>query len=172
MVRRKSVGKFIERVRVLAAAGDGGNGCVSRFRDTKVAFGPANGGSGGRGGDVIVRASHNVSDLRVQSSNLNARRGGNGGSDDLFGRKGEPYELLVPVGTDVHQLGETSLSKTSQMAPADAPRRLLAELLRDGDEVIVARGGAGGRGNAAFHRGLRSSLLIAEDGVGRGLPAP
>lgn len=156
--------RFIDRVRILAAGGDGGNGVAARFRDTMVENGRANGGSGGRGGDVYIKASHNVSDLLMPSKNFKASRGGNGGKDDRSGRRGERLDITVPMGTVVHRLGEPSLSLTSCMEPPDAPQTVLGELLEDGEELLVARGGQRGRGNAAFQSSLRQHANIAEDG--------
>ena len=161
---RNKRAKFIDRVRILAKGGDGGDGCASRFRDTLVENGPANGGNGGRGGDVYVVASHNVSDLRFPTKNFSALAGARGQGDNLHGARGKRKNIMVPCGTVVHRVGSVNLSGASCMEPFDAPRTLLAELLNDGDEFLVARGGAKGRGNASFHSGLQQHSSVAEDG--------
>jgi GTP-binding protein len=156
--------RFVDRARILVSGGDGGAGCASRFRDAGVEHGPADGGNGGRGGDVIIRACHNRTDLRLASTNFKAENGRRGGGSNMHGRRGELLELLVPCGTSVHRQGEVSVSRTSYMQPRDSEQTLLAELLSDGDEVLVAKGGAAGRGNAAFHSALAPHARIAEDG--------
>jgi len=70
----------------------------------------------------------------------------------------------VPCGTTVERLGHTTMSAIPTMEPADAPRTLVADLLRDGDEVVAARGGAAGRGNMALRSGRLQSSRLAEDG--------
>ena len=161
---KKGAVRFIDRVRILVAGGDGGNGCASRFRDTRVELGGPNGGNGGGGGDVILKACGSVSDLHMARKNFKAAKGLNGQSDDMHGSSGSALSLRVPPGTVVTQLGEKSLSRASQMEPTHAPQKLLGELLHDGETMTVARGGRGGRGNAAFHSALRQHAKIAEDG--------
>jgi GTPase len=156
--------RFVDRVRILTAGGDGGKGCASMFRDANVAFGPPNGGNGGNGGDVVLRADHNVTDLQLEKKNFKAASGTNGMGSDMHGARGETMELRVPCGTLVERLGLPSPSRTSRMEPPDAPRTTLAELLTDGDSILVARGGRGGRGNASFRQGLQQHARIAEDG--------
>jgi hypothetical protein len=120
---------------------DGLKGCASMFRDANVAFGPPNGGNGGNGGDVVLRADHNVTDLQLEKKNFKAASGTNGMGSDMHGARGETMELRVPCGTLVERLGLPSPSRTSRMEPPDAPRTTLAELLTDGDSILVARGG-------------------------------
>ena len=156
--------RFVDRVRILTAGGDGGKGCASMFRDANVAFGPPNGGNGGNGGDLVLRADHNVTDLQLEKKNFKAASGTNGMGSDMHGARGETMVLRVPCGTLVERLGLPSSSRTSRMEPPDAPRTTLAELLKDGDKILVARGGRGGRGNASFRQGLQQHARIAEDG--------
>ena len=80
--------KFVDRVRVLAAGGDGGGGAIAFYRDNKVSFGPPTGGSGGRGGDVVVRATNSAADLHLATRNFRAEHGGRGGSSEKTGRRG------------------------------------------------------------------------------------
>ena len=156
--------KFVDRVRVLAAGGDGGGGAIAFYRDNKVSFGPPTGGSGGRGGDVVVRATNSAADLHLATRNFRAEHGGRGGSSEKTGRRGATLEVSVPAGTAVEMLGAPDRSRQSRMAPADAPATLLAELMHEGDSVTVARGGAGGRGNMAFKSGKLQGVNVAEDG--------
>ena len=155
---------FVDSIRVLVEGGDGGNGCASTFRDTRVMRGGPDGGDGGAGGDVVLRACHNVSDLAMAKRNFKAARGSHGSSQDMHGARGKSLELRVPCGTDVVRLGSPSVSMFANMEQLDAPRYPLGELLRDGDRLLVAQGGRGGRGNAAFQPGLQQHSQIAEDG--------
>lgn len=159
---------FVDRARILARAGVGGDGCASFFRDTKVEFGPPDGGKGGDGGDVVLRASHNVSDLKLPTPTVAATKGRAGRGDGMDGRRGERALVLVPCGTDVSLLGPPTLLTPPALyskAWANVPREPIAELLRDGDEVVVARGGRGGRGNVALRSRQLQSSRLAEDGL-------
>ena len=148
---------FYDQVRILAAAGNGGRGNVSFFRDNRVEMGPPEGGNGGRGADVIVRACGQMSDMRMAARNFRAEHGANGGVAQCHGRNGKPLRLRVPCGTVVHLLGVSTSTQTSRMQPADSEKRLLAELMADGDEVITARGGSGGRGNMMLKNDAKMS---------------
>lgn len=128
---------FVDRVTIFCEAGDGGDGCVSFRREAHVPRGGPDGGDGGRGGSIIIRADANLGSLAnlVGHKHWKAPRGGNGQGQLCTGKSGEDVVILVPVGTLVR----------------DADRgHLLKDLARDGDEVLVARGGKGGRGNKRF----------------------
>ncbi|HEU4364097.1 MAG TPA: GTPase ObgE [Candidatus Krumholzibacteria bacterium] len=128
---------FIDHVIVDVRAGDGGDGCVS-FRHEKFApQGGPNGGDGGHGGDVVVQASRGVStliDLHYHR-HYRAERGGHGKGKSQTGRDGADAVIVVPPGTVVRdaESGET-----------------VAELLADGDRVVVAKGGRSGFGNEHY----------------------
>lgn len=127
---------FIDRVRVRVQAGNGGAGVVSFEKVRGKPRGRAIGGSGGRGGDVIVRADESVATLLTYRRHPH-RQAGNGthGQGDLkAGKRGEDLVLLVPCGTTVR----------------DEQGTTLADLVQDGQEVVVLEGGRGGRGNAAL----------------------
>jgi GTP-binding protein len=129
--------KFLDEAKIYIQSGAGGNGCVSFRREKFIEFGGPNGGDGGRGGDVIVRAVEGLNtliDYRYQQHHK-AQRGGNGMGKDRHGANGKDIVLKVPVGTQIYEEdGET----------------LLADLESAGDEVILAKGGNGGFGNAHF----------------------
>ena len=128
---------FVDRVTVHCIAGDGGNGAMSFRREAFIPHGGPDGGDGGRGGDVVVRADENVGSLSnlVGHKHWRAERGGHGEGGLRTGRSGEDAAILVPPGTLV----------------LDAERgHLLQDLSAHGESVIVARGGRGGRGNKAF----------------------
>jgi GTP-binding protein len=129
--------KFVDLVRVHVSSGHGGVGCVSFRREKFVPRGGPDGGDGGRGGDVSIQASRHLSTLLdfQYKSDYAAQRGEHGLGARKTGSNGKSVTLKVPVGTLVRDVltGET-----------------IADLVRDGDTCIVARGGRGGRGNAQF----------------------
>lgn len=163
MGRRARV--FVDSTRLLAVGGRGGDGCSAFFRDTRVERGPAAGGSGGNGGDVVLRASRSISHLGLSRLTVTGGVGGNGGPDKMHGRTGEVERVLVPLGTTVEQLGRRSLSATYTLMDIADERKYLADLLEEGDEVVVSRGGKGGRGNMALRSGKLQSSRIAEKGA-------
>jgi GTP-binding protein len=130
---------FVDEVDIQVAAGDGGNGCVSFRREKHVPRGGPNGGDGGRGGSVILRASPHCNTLvnyRFHPE-YRAKRGSHGQGSNRTGRAGSNLVLEVPPGTLVHVRDDDSL-------------RRLADLVAVGQEVRVAAGGRGGRGNQHF----------------------
>jgi GTP-binding protein len=128
---------FIDQANIQVTAGTGGSGAEAFRREMGVAFGGPSGGDGGAGGSVRLRADPNLATLLDYSyqQHYKAERGQHGQGKDRTGRSGEDLVLRVPVGTVVYDV--------------DTSERL-GELLHEGDEIIVARGGRGGRGNAAF----------------------
>jgi len=128
---------FVDRAKIFVSGGDGGRGCVSFRREARVPRGGPDGGAGGRGGDVIlVGVSHQNSLLPLKyHTEFRAERGRHGGSGNCTGRNGKNLLVPVPPGTGAQDLatGET-----------------LGEVLREGEQLLVARGGRGGRGNRAF----------------------
>lgn len=128
---------FVDQVIVFCQAGNGGDGCASFRRETHVPRGGPNGGDGGSGGDVIVKADQNLGSLGniAGHRHWNADRGKHGEGNLRTGRSGEDKYILVPPGTLVRDLKRG---------------HVLRDLANDGDTVIVARGGKGGRGNKHF----------------------
>jgi GTP-binding protein len=128
---------LIDAATVHVVGGPGGAGCVSFRREKYVAKGGPNGGDGGDGGSVFVKVDPNLSTLLDYRYRMHwkAERGLHGGGSNRKGRSGEHIYLPVPPGTVVRD--------------ADTGE-LLGELLEQGDELCVARGGRGGRGNAAL----------------------
>lgn len=124
---------FVDSAKISVEAGNGGDGCCSFRKDRLSRYPRPDGGSGGRGGDVRVCADENVStllDLQYRKQ-YKAQDGGAGGPNNRTGEKGEDRIIAVPVGTEV----------------LDKKRNLIADLIKNGREVVVARGGSGGRGN-------------------------
>jgi GTPase len=140
-----------DRARIEVRAGAGGNGCLSFRREAHVPKGGPDGGDGGRGGDVILRCDDNLRDLQGfrRRAHFRAERGGHGQGAQRHGADGETLAIGVPPGTQVVRWDGTRY-----------------DLVRPGQEVTVARGGAGGRGNTRFKSSVRQAPRIAE----RGLP--
>lgn len=142
---------FVDQVTIYCKGGDGGNGCLSFRREAHVPRGGPDGGDGGNGGHVVVRASENVGSLAhiVGHKHWRAGRGGHGEGSLRTGKRGETAEILVPPGTLVR----------------DADRgHLLKDLAKDGDSIIVARGGKGGHGNKHFATATNRAPREFEDG--------
>ena len=133
---------FVDEVDIHVVAGDGGNGCLAFRREKFVPRGGPSGGDGGKGGSVFIVASAHTNTLinyRFHPE-TKAQRGQHGMGSNRTGSTGADLELAVPIGTLVYE-------RTDE---PDAPLRLLADLTHEGDRVMVARGGDGGRGNARF----------------------
>jgi GTP-binding protein len=129
--------KFLDQARVYIRSGDGGAGCVSFRREKFIEFGGPDGGDGGRGGDVVVECAGGLNtliDFRYQQ-HFKAKTGIHGMGKNRAGGRGADAVLKVPVGTQVFD---------------EEPAALLANLTREGERVVVAKGGNGGFGNAHF----------------------
>jgi len=143
--------KFIDEAKIYVKAGDGGNGCVSFRREKYVPKGGPDGGDGGKGGDVYLRANSSMRTLLKfhYNQHFKAERGAHGKGKNMTGRSGKPLIIDVPVGTVVYDANTMEL---------------IADLDEDKKMVLVARGGRGGRGNARFATPTRRAPLIAEKG--------
>lgn len=128
---------FVDQVKIFVKGGDGGDGCASFRREAHVPRGGPDGGVGGKGGDVVlVAVSHQntLLPLRYQTEHR-ADRGGHGGPGNRTGADGAERSVVVPPGTSARD---------------EATGESLGEVVREGDRLVVARGGRGGRGNRAF----------------------
>lgn len=142
---------FIDEAKFFVKAGDGGNGCVSFRREKFVPKGGPNGGDGGRGGSVIIRATKTLNsliDFRYRS-HFKAERGEHGKGKDMHGRSGKDCIMDVPVGSVI------------KLAESD---KVLADLATDEDSVVIATGGEGGMGNPHFASGTNRTPRIATNG--------
>ncbi|MFH1066585.1 MAG: GTPase ObgE [bacterium] len=141
---------FVDRVRVWAKAGKGGDGCCSFRRETCVPRGGPDGGDGGKGGDVTVRTNaqmNNLAHLRYSPHHFAANgRGGQG--KQMSGAGGKGIELEVPAGTCVYRLPTTE--ETFERAADAEQKELVADLIEDGQTVLLCKGGRGGLGNVHF----------------------
>ena len=140
---------FVDTAKIFIQAGRGGNGAVSFRRELYIEKGGPDGGDGGRGGDVIFRATKDLNTLLNfrYKPELKAKNGESGSKRNKTGKSGEPLIVKVPVGTLVKRSGE-----------------ILADLKFDGEEAVVARGGDGGFGNAHFKSSVRQTPRVAELG--------
>jgi GTPase len=141
---------FHDRARIRVQAGRGGDGGLSFRREKFVPRGGPDGGDGGRGGDVVLVADPDLRDLSALHSRrvAQAGSGGPGRGSGKHGADGADVELHLPVGTQILQ-----------------DDQLVADLVAAGARVVVARGGAGGRGNRAFATATRQAPRFAETGL-------
>jgi GTP-binding protein len=142
---------FFDEAKINVKSGKGGDGCVAFRREKFVPFGGPSGGNGGQGGDIYLVADRNLNTLVHFKSRVHFRAGGGGrgSGKNQQGAMGEDELILVPQGTMVHD--------------ADTDE-FLADLTEDGQRVLVARGGRGGRGNAAFASPTNQAPRLAEHG--------
>ncbi|MEI6085092.1 MAG: Obg family GTPase CgtA [Verrucomicrobiota bacterium] len=199
---------FVDKIKVHAKAGDGGNGCVAFRREQFVEMGGPDGGDGGNGGDVVLVVDKNANDLSDYffTPRVVAPNGGHGKGKNCTGKTGKPKIFKVPVGTQVFRLSaiirelsyqryrpgavadevdyksdkmlgiphrpgrakqslaaaraaeesvaasvpDAVVDEPAETAPAEPIRELIADLVDEGQQFILAKGGKGGRGNRAF----------------------
>ena len=143
--------KFVDEAAIVVEAGAGGNGCLSFRREKYIPRGGPDGGDGGDGGDVVLLADPGLNtlvDFRY-TRRFRAERGRHGQGRDRTGRNGAELRIRVPVGTVVAEAGGGGT---------------LGELLAPGDELIVARGGRRGLGNARFKSSTNRAPRRTTDG--------
>ncbi len=146
---------FVDRVKVFAQGGKGGRGCVSFRREKFVPKGGPDGGYGGRGGNVVLRADLHVDNLAnlFYEPLIKAKNGGHGMGKKMSGRAGGEKIVKVPVGTvvwpaeDEERRMSNAERRTSSSERAAHP---VIDLARDEQEFVLCRGGAGGKGNVHF----------------------
>src|SRR3972149_10392812 len=145
---------MLDHIEILVRGGDGGNGAVSFRREKYVPHGGPDGGDAGHGGNVLLlgdSSERTLSSLR-RRRHYRAERGGNGGGGKRHGSNGESLVLRVPVGTVVRTV------------EGGGEGKVVADLARPGEIVVVGRGGRGGRGNARFATSTNQTPRIAEKG--------
>ncbi|MEW6355943.1 MAG: GTPase ObgE [Planctomycetota bacterium] len=142
---------FVDRAEIIVRGGKGGDGCVSFRREKYVPRGGPDGGDGGRGGDVIIKATPQLGTLMDLSSRREYAGGDGrpGAGKTRTGKSGEDVTILVPVGTLVMDLDSG---------------RTLRDLAKEGLSIIAARGGKGGKGNARFATSINRAPRTAEPG--------
>lgn len=143
--------KFIDRVKIYVQAGTGGNGTVAFRHEAHVPKGGPSGGDGGRGGSVIFVATNSLStllDLRYYRE-YKAQNGEKGHAKKMHGADADDLVIRVPVGTCVYD---------------DDTGNIIADLTKDGQRAVIAKGGRGGRGNARFASSRNPAPKICENG--------
>ena len=142
---------FVDEAKFYVKGGDGGNGCVSFRREKYVPKGGPNGGDGGKGGSVYIRATRQVQSLIdfKYRSHFKAGRGDHGQGKDKHGANGSDLVIEVPTGSVIKEVDSG---------------KILADLTDEGQEFLAARGGKGGLGNTHFASGSNRTPRIATDG--------
>lgn len=143
---------FIDIVKINVKAGDGGKGCVAFRREKYIPLGGPSGGNGGNGGDVIIEATSRMQtllDLRYRKL-YSADKGKPGLGSDMHGAGGKPCIVPVPLGTVIRN---------------EETGEVLADLMKEGDRCIAARGGQGGKGNAHFKSSTHQAPKFAQPGI-------
>jgi GTP-binding protein len=144
--------KFVDEAKIYIKSGHGGRGCVSFRREKFVPRGGPDGGDGGKGGDVIFRATEKhrtLLDFKYRQHHM-AKNGGHGSGNNRTGRSASDLEILVPVGTIIKD-AET--------------RESLADLSQVDQVYVAARGGIGGKGNAHFATSTHQTPRFAQEGM-------
>lgn len=142
---------FFDEAKIYVQSGDGGDGMIHFRREKFIPHGGPAGGDGGRGGDVILLVDAQLNTLSPfkRQSHFKADHGGRGGSSNKTGRAGEPMIIRVPPGTVVREADKEAV---------------LADLVREGQQYVVAKGGRGGRGNSRFTTSRNQAPHVAEKG--------
>ena len=146
--------RFIDEAKILVRSGKGGNGCVSFRREKYIPKGGPDGGDGGKGGDVYLRASSKLLtlyDFRHKKV-YEAQNGQPGMGKQRYGRSGDDLIIDVPVGTLVYEILE------------DGREKLLVDFVQDGQMFLVAKGGRGGKGNVHFKSSTMRTPRFAQPG--------
>ena len=147
----KSVQMFRDEAVIFVVAGNGGDGCSAFHREKYISRGGPSGGDGGDGGDVVLVADANENSLyRINREyHLRAAHGVQGSSNNRSGANGASLHVKVPVGTQIFDFKHGNC---------------LADLCKDGQSLVVASGGKGGRGNARFASAIRQTPRYSEEG--------
>ncbi|KJR42040.1 Obg family GTPase CgtA [Candidatus Magnetoovum chiemensis] len=144
--------KFVDYVKVYVKAGDGGRGCVSFRREKFIPKGGPNGGNGGSGADIIIKADNRLNTLLDHKYNKHyrAQNGMPGMGNNMTGKDGEPLTIKVPVGTVIKD---------------ELTGDVIADLDTNDAEVTAAKGGQGGKGNAHFKSSTMQTPRFAQTGT-------
>lgn len=143
---------FVDRASIRLKAGDGGNGCVSFHREKYVLNGGPDGGDGGKGGDILLIADHNLHTLLDFRYNpkYQAESGEAGASANRFGKSGGDLVIRVPAGTVIRELDSG---------------HIVADMFEAGEKRVLLHGGRGGFGNARFANSTRQAPNFAKPGI-------
>lgn len=142
---------FVDELKLKVIAGAGGNGCTSFRREKYIPMGGPDGGNGGRGADIVIKTDKSLKtliDLRYLKT-IKAEKGENGKGSNKYGKCAEQVVLKVPMGTTIYD-ADTNL--------------VIADLIKEDDSVVVAKGGRGGRGNKSFATHDNPAPKFSENG--------
>lgn len=142
---------FVDELKLKVIAGSGGNGCTSFRREKYIPMGGPDGGNGGRGADIIIKTDKSLKtliDLRYLKT-IKGDKGENGKGSNKYGKGQEAVVIKVPMGTTIYD-ADTNL--------------VIADLIKEDDQVIVAKGGRGGRGNKSFASHDNPAPKFSENG--------
>ncbi len=144
---------FIDHARVKVKAGNGGHGCISFRREKFIPKGGPDGGDGGYGGHIVFKGNSNMNTLlnfrHIQT--INAENGQNGGGGNRTGRSGKSEYIEVPIGTEIWEF-------------VDGEKIKVADIVDEIEEVVIAKGGRGGKGNTRFATATHRTPRTATDG--------
>jgi GTP-binding protein len=143
--------KFVDEAEITVKSGDGGAGCVSFRKERFIAKGGPDGGDGGKGGNVLIKSTKRLYSLYDFSSRryFKAQNGGPGRGNNRSGKKGKSIEILAPIGTIVKDKESGNL---------------LADLVRDNQQIVLVQGGEGGKGNKHFTTSINRAPRFAQEG--------
>jgi GTP-binding protein len=150
--------RFVDEATITVRSGKGGNGCASLRREANVPKGGPDGGDGGKGGDVILRGTDRLMtlyDFRLHRHYF-AKNGQQGMGRDRYGKAADDLYVDLPVGTLIYQVFEDEDGTTRE--------ELIADLVEDGTEIVICKGGDGGRGNLHFKSSTNRTPRYAEPG--------
>lgn len=150
--------RFVDEAIIKVASGKGGNGCASLRREANMPKGGPDGGDGGKGGDLIFRGSSRLMtlyDFRLKRM-YTAKNGQGGMGRDKYGKAADDLIIDLPVGTLIYEVTEHEDGTTTE--------ELIADLVNDGTEMIICKGGKGGRGNLHFKSSTNRTPRYAEPG--------
>lgn len=155
---------FVDSAKITVKAGNGGDGIVSFRREKYVPKGGPDGGDGGKGGDVYFVADSNLATLLDFQTlkKFKAEKGQRGGNQKKAGAGGEDLYLKVPVGTIVYE--DRKPEETNHPDYIIPESTLIADLAKEGDVALIARGGEGGKGNTRFKSSTQQAPRIATPG--------
>lgn len=143
---------FLDRVKILCKAGNGGNGSVAFRREKFVPNGGPDGGDGGKGGDIIFQSTSsmtNLGEFRFKKV-FKAENGDNGSGNNKYGKSAKDMTILVPIGTIIKN---------------STNNKILADFINDNEKVVLLKGGNGGKGNAKFATSTKQAPMFAENGI-------
>jgi len=149
--------RFIDEAKIWVKAGDGGDGCVAFRREKGIPKGGPSGGDGGNGGSVVFFSKNNIRTLIDfhYRQHFRAEKGGRGSGSDRHGKKGDDIIIPVPCGTVVKEID------------GDDKKKIISDMVNEGEKVVVVKGGRGGRGNTFFKSSINQTPRNATKGEKR-----